>query len=127
MNTWKPLPIWSADADDPDMARIRAAKEALWLDYVVKPQYAEASIEDRVLAWGSAPSFVCPYALVDPRGTDDELMLALAWVLGETDECSVAMTVEQVLSVLLGPGVREIPQEELDAEAAYQAYERGDA
>lgn len=119
------LPIWCAEGRQLNMARIREAKEALWIDYLVRPTNASPSIEDRVLAWGSAPPFVVAYALVDPHGSDEQLLEALAWVLHESDECSVAMSVEQVLDVLMGHGVREVPVEELEAEARLADYQEG--
>lgn len=124
---WKPLPIWCADGElaAEDLQRVRVAKESLWLDYVVKPCAAEGSIEERVLAWGSAPPFLCDYALVDPDGPDSELEEALLWVLRETDESRVAMTIEHVLGVLLGIHVREMTPAELDAEQRLADYERG--
>lgn len=125
---WKPLPIWCADGqlDAADLARLREAKESLWLDYTVKPcEATEGSIEERVLAWGTTPTFLCEYALVDPAGPDSEIEAALAWVLDEAPACRTAVTIDHFLSALLSASVREVPADELEAEQRLADYERG--
>lgn len=123
-DAWRPLPIWSEDPAAVDMARLRRLKDALWLDYRVVPQEAVGSIDTRCLAWGSHPPFLAPHVLVDPQASDDELLVGLAWVLGE-GESPVAEDLPTILSALMGPGVREVPAEELAAEQRLADYERG--
>lgn len=118
---WRPLVCWGPYQRD----RLVAAKESLWLDYKVVPRGLEAPTAfERVLAWGTPPPVMCEYALVTDESTDQEVEDALAWVLGE-DGPDVGLTYENLLTHLLGPGVREIPPAELAAEAKIRAYREG--
>lgn len=118
------LPIWAEDYAAVDMGRIRAAKVALDLPYQCYPRHASAPKSDeygRVLAVDSRPPYVCDYALVTAQSDDAGLRSALLWVLGENDDPR-ATYMPDVLSKIFGVPVREIPQDELDAEAALRAY-----
>ena len=120
---WKPLVCWGPIQRE----RLILAKQALWLDYKVVPRPLEAPTAfERVLAWGTPPPVLCEYALVIDESTDQEIEDALAWVL-EEEGPDVGMTYRDVLGYLMGPGVREIPAAEIEAEAKAAAYNRGDA
>lgn len=114
MSGWRPLPYYGPV----DWTRVRAAKDALWVDYKVVPTQVEGpNAWDRVLAWGGPPPFPCEYAVAADSATDEEIEQALAWVLGEPG-ADVGMTLDQVLATIIGPGVREITAEELAEEEA---------
>lgn len=116
------LPIWTEDYAAVDMDRIKRAKAGLELAYVVYPRHATTGGEyDRVLAVGSRPPYVCDYALISERSDHAGVTAALRWVLGEVED-DRATTMADVLSAIFGGSVREIPQDELDAEAALRAY-----
>jgi hypothetical protein len=125
---WRPLLIWSEGGplNRDEVALLRLAKEALALEYAVKPQVADrGDLENRVLAWGTRPPFLCHYALVDPQGSPRELEHALGWALGEWDDAPTSVTLEAQLQAWLGPAVREIPLEQVQAEARLADYEAG--
>lgn len=120
-DVWRPLTCWGPIQRE----RLVAAKESLWLDYKVVPRAVDAPTAfERVLAWGTPPPVMCEYALVTDESTDQEIEDALAWVL-EEDGPDVGLTYADLLTVLVGPGVREIPAEELAAEARLAAYQQG--
>jgi hypothetical protein len=120
---WKPLAIYSPEPVD--LEPLKAAKAALELPYRCVPtEVQEGTLDERVIAIGERPPFLCSYALVTPRTTPDNLQAVVAWALFERDD-DRAMTIEDCLGVIFGPGVREILQEELDSEQRYADYEAG--
>lgn len=119
-------PLWIYDPEGKmQHDALRAAKAALELPYRIVPERLwEGDVEVRVLAWRTPP-FACAYALVTDRTRPDVLQKMLAWALGEDDENDAAMSVADVLTAWLGPGVREITAEELAAEQRFAEYEAG--
>jgi hypothetical protein len=91
---------------EPDMAKIREAKAAMNVDYLVIPKnYQERQGFDRVLAWGEKPKYLCDYALVGPKTSSDGLVAALRWVLEGGDDPR-ATTLEQWLSEIFQDDVK---------------------
>jgi hypothetical protein len=115
------LPLWYAPGfQEIDMAPIREAKAQLNLPFKVKPVPMRNDIDERVLAIGSKPKFLCDYALWSGRTGAAGLTAALAWVLSDEDDPR-ATTIEDTLRSIM-PGTREIPQEELDSELRMYQY-----
>lgn len=116
----KELPIFG----DPDMARLKAAKASLGLDYLVQPVHVDGSTTfTRFLAWGREPSGIGDYAYVSDETSPDGLTAALRWVLGLTDDPR-AVTVIGTLTKVFGFGVREVDNYELVAENRANALNR---
>jgi hypothetical protein len=102
----KLLPIYPSVPFGDTLEAVKAAKDSLDLDYLVKPVKAVSGSPGRVLAIGEKPDFVCDYAFV-PNPTVESLINALNWVLGDHDDPR-ARTVVQVLEDYFGKGVKEI-------------------
>lgn len=99
----RPLYIYG----NPDMTKLKAAKDALDLPYLLKRTPARPGtpgIEGRVLAFGEIPPFVCAYALVR---SDAGILPALQWALGLVEDRR-ASTVAHWLSAVMGADVKEI-------------------
>lgn len=92
---------------EPDMTKLKAAKDMLELPYLLKRTPAgpgTPGIAGRVLAFGEMPPFACDYALVR---SDAGMKDALAWACGLTEDrraASIATWLEQNM----GGKVREI-------------------
>lgn len=110
MTDLRPLPIWWAKPPtDADWQRIRQAKAALKLDFLVQPGRASAGSPGRILAVGGKPDFVCDYATVaDTRSAG--LQIALNWVLGTHDDPR-AVTMPEMLTEIFGKEVKEVINE----------------
>lgn len=121
MTEWRRLAIYSPEPVD--LEPIKAAKAALGLPYRCVPtEIEEGTIEDRVVAIGERPPFVCSYALVTERTTPENLQAVVAWALYERED-DRAMTVADCLGVIFGPGVVELTREQLEAEQRFSDYE----
>lgn len=125
--------LWIAIKDwrELDLSPIKAAKAELDLPFKVVP--SRACLPDtppsdvRILAIDDKPDWICDYVLVSSRTSLEGMKDALRWVLtGEGAE--IATSAAEALNEILGPGVREISQAELDSEKAlriYLGHERG--
>lgn len=123
----RPLWIYTSEWAALPLDRIREAKVSLGLDYRVVPEPAAIGGGfDRVLAVEWRPPFLCDYAFVTSSTPVPALADAIAWALGEREDAR-AMTLEDMLTVILGPGVREISAEEQASEERLRAYQRGEA
>jgi hypothetical protein len=117
--------LWVWHAEGPvDFTTIRIAKASLGLPYAVRPALAFPGTPHRVLAIGSRPPFLCDYALIGEHTEADRIAQAVGWVLGEREDEN-ATTVLDMLLWIFGPGVREIPPEELRAEKRLEDYVLG--
>lgn len=127
----KELWIYIKDWGALDLGPIKEAKAALDLPFKVVPhqvfQRHEIPLDARILAIDDKPEGFYDYVLVSSRTSVESMIEALRWVLtGEGAE--IATTMAESLSEILGPGVREISQAELDSEKALRVYlgkERG--
>lgn len=123
------LYIWHADGPA-DLTPVKAAKAELDVDFTIRPVAVyEATdlpnyLEDRVLAVGSRPPFLCEYALVTERTSPEGYVRALRWVLGLAESDPKATTILDTLNSILGPGVREVPTEELEARERLRDYQQ---
>jgi hypothetical protein len=98
------LYIWG----EPEMSKIRDAKQALGVLYLVVPKDGdEAGVFDRTLAWGDKPRRLCDYALVGPKTPPDGLVAALRWVLEGADDPR-ATTLTNWLQEILDPEAKEL-------------------
>lgn len=131
----RPLFIW-AGGNPTDLAKIKTAKEALddGITEVPKVRPVNCShwgadgltFDHRVLAIGSKPPFIIDYFLVGDDAGPKEFERALAWVLQLVDYDERANHVHDTMASIFGPGTREIPQEEQDANAKLRAFQRGE-
>jgi hypothetical protein len=120
------LYIWSATRPV-DMAPLKAAKLSLPVDEVIRPLYPQApedlpDLETRVLAIGSRPPFLCHHALVTPRTSMGGWVRALSWTLGITEHDEKATLIVDTLTAAFGPGVREVPPEEIEGMQRLRDY-----
>lgn len=107
MNDIRPLAIWSArELTNADYGRIRVAKQALGLPFLVQFGKAVAGGSERVLAIGGEPDFLCDYAQI-PNTYSAGLKPALEWVLSNKED-SRAMSMADVLTKWMGAEVREV-------------------
>lgn len=91
---------------------IRDAKQALNVDFYVKPEQATPGCDGRILAFAE-PDFACDSAMVATVDTVERMIPPLSHVLGLTDHPRAA-SMESWLSKALGrPGVREVTKAEL--------------
>lgn len=109
-----PLAIFGIIASG-DMERIRAAKAALALSFVVQPVPAVPGGPVRVLALRERPNFLCDHALVADPMNPDAMLAALRWVLDDSFVDPRATTRDEMmlpwLRSVLGEGVRELEPE----------------
>lgn len=106
------------------MPRLRAAKALTWIDFRVVPCVAAPGEQDRVLAIGAVPDFVCDFILIGPTTPIEQVADAIEWVLGEREDPD-ATTVADVLGVIFGGVARELTPEDLAAEDALRRYQLG--
>lgn len=102
------LLIFAPEGVDVDMGAIKDAKAALGLEYRVMPTEALPGLDGRVLAFGGAPTWICPYFMLAPGTAGQELERALAWVLEEVGDDDRGTTILDVLNLELGPGVTDL-------------------
>lgn len=107
MTDLRPLAIWTEqELNGSDWARIRGKVKRLNLGYDLQYARAVAGGPGRVLAIGSAPDFICDYALVPNTGAAS-MGEAILFALGENDDPR-AVTVPEMLSIVLKAPVKEI-------------------
>lgn len=108
MSELRPLPIWQDNVlSMEDVERIKAAKRALELPYMVQLAHAASEGESRVLAIGTPPPFACDYFLIEST-LDSNLQDAVAWTLGEAEDDFRIVTMVEMLSEWLGDEVTEV-------------------
>jgi hypothetical protein len=101
--TLLPLPCHPAPTATQTQA-IRAAKVALALPFTVQIVAAVPGAGLRVLALGTAPPWLCDYALVtDPANLKE----ALKWVLSDDVDPRASLVIDQLRSVF-GLSVNEV-------------------
>lgn len=119
-----PFPILAnppLNADD--WGRIRAAKAALDLPFQVKPVPAVPGSPMRILAIGIKPQWAHEGAYVEST-TSPGFAAAVRYVLtGEDDPRG--MTIEKWLQGILGPGVKEVPDDTEPTESDTDYGNRG--
>lgn len=129
MNELKPFPVYHRADEIPDWDRIKRVKTSI--PDLPKVAFAPASkhTAERILAWGTVPGssqpWICDYALVTAATTDERLAEAIRWVLTD-DYHPKATTAEDMLTKIFGPGTREIPPSELEAEQKARDYLNGE-
>jgi len=124
------LHIWHGERRA-DLAPVKAAKLALNIERKVWPVDVRSladlpSLDSRVLAIGSRPTFICDYALTSERTSPAGWERALSWVLGVTEHDDKATTIEDVMVSIFGPGTRELSEAELESERKMAAYINGE-
>lgn len=92
--------------------RIKQAKANIGLPFMVRPVLDQGT-HWRVLAF-QEPEDICDYAPVTEKTTVEGYEAALRWLYGAEDPRPT--TALQMLQRVFGPEVREIPQEQLNAE-----------
>jgi hypothetical protein len=104
------LPIFAETLSTDDLNRIKEAKAALDVEFLVKPVRALVGSPGRILAIGSKPDFIAfdGYAFI-PDTTSKGLGMALAWVLGDADDPR-AITAEKMMKEIFGEETREIDE-----------------
>lgn len=122
------LLIWH-EGGAADLSAVREAKVKLDVDFQVKPRAARfpediPTWEDRVLAIGSRPTFLCDYALTSERTSPEGWLRALRWVLHLEEVDPKATLITDVLANIFGGPVREIPAEEIEARERLRDYQR---
>lgn len=132
------LYIWSG-GEPTDLAKIKAAKAQIeddefnpWATPLPKVTptncghegYPEMTWEDRVLAVGSRPPFICDYFLVGDDAGLDEFVRAMAWVLKLEAVDERANLVTDTLSAAFGGPVREVTPEEQEAAVKLREYQQ---
>lgn len=122
------LLIWHREGEA-DLTPIKAAKAALAVDFTVRPVAIRshedvATFDDRVLAVGTRPPFLCDYALTSERTSPEGWQRALRWVLHLEEFDPKATTILDTLTSAFGAGVREIPQEEIDGLRRLREYQQ---
>lgn len=120
------LYIWTAERPV-NMEPLKAAKLSLPIDETIKPQYPQSlvdlpDLDTRVLAIGSRPPFLCAHALVTPRTSMGGWVRALSWSLGITEHDEKATTIVDTLTAAFGPGVREVPPDEIEGMQRLRDY-----
>ncbi|MDF2915886.1 MAG: hypothetical protein K0S70_103 [Microbacterium sp.] len=125
--------IW-AGGEPIDLAKVKAAKaeldDGITEVPTVRPVNCGAlgaqglTFDDRVLAIGSAPPFLCDFFLVGEEAGPEEFTRALAWVLNIVEHDDRANAMGDTLKAVFGPGTREVPQEEIDAKRRLHEYQR---
>jgi len=123
--------IWSGP-ERADLEPLKRAKAQLELDFMVRPvgvpvpngENALPSECGRVLAIGHRPPWLCDYALVGERTSEDGWRAALEWALGVVDHDPRATTTLDILASIF-PGIEEIMPEQLEAEEKLRAYVSG--
>ena len=126
--------IW-AGGEPTDLAKVKAGKAALDDGITEVPKVRPVNcapwgaeglnyLEDRVLAVGSKPPFLCDYFLVGDDAGPEEFTRALAWVLGLVEDDERANLIIDTMTRIFGPGTREVPPEELEAQRKFREYQR---
>lgn len=114
MPDFLPLPIYAPDASLVNMEALKRAKQALGVDFLVKPVRAVPGGSDRVLSIGTQHA---PWAVdsIGVRTCDSPgLVDAMQYVLCGTED-KRARTILAWLRGIFGPGVNEIlPEAEPD-------------
>ena len=130
--------IWSHEHPI-DLAPLKAAKARLeyerdsldgWRDVPekVKPVAVRGieqlpGLDTRVLAVGSRPPFLCDYFLVSPDASPEEWVEAFVWVVTDYQN-GRATTIVDTLTSHFGPGVREVPPEEIEGMQRLRDYQQ---
>jgi len=102
----------------PDMNKIRDAKQALGVPFLVVPRFLTNNydsgwgLDRRVLAYDATPPFLCDYALIGPKTSQEGLLAALKWVLLGGDDPRVTHVFE-TLSKWMGTEITELTTEEV--------------
>jgi len=127
------LYIWSG-GEPMDLEKVKVGKAALddgitEIPKVIPMNCGEwgadgLSWDDRVLAVGSPPPFICDYFLVGDDAGHEEFTRALAWVLRIVDDDERANLTLDTMTGIFGPGTREVTQEEQDAHRKLREYQR---
>lgn len=103
---------------------LQAAADVSWISEPLRPRQATPGGQERVLACGAPPPFVCSFVLVSVATPQHELAEALEWAVGYADD-PTATTEADMLSVICGGVVREMDAEELAAEQKLRDYQAG--
>lgn len=119
---------------NPDMAKLKLAKAATGLAFLVVPVKWRDDSFDRFLAWGVRPDHFADYAYVDDETSSDGLTAALRWVLTD-EENPRANTVTKSLREIFGEGLRELDsvdilkekQSKVSFSHALKLHEKGDS
>jgi len=100
---------------DPDMQKIRDAKQELGVSFLVVPHPYDQNtpLTARVLAYEKAPPRLCDYALIGPKTPQEGLVAALRWVLLGGDDPR-AETIQDTLEGIFGFGVKELDTTKAD-------------
>lgn len=116
-----PFPVWVYPGVDIDWDRIKRVKMTMPDLPRVRFTQATPSTAERVLTVGGKPYFLCDYAMVTARTTDERLAEAIHWVLSDEHHEKATLVVD-TLRAILGPEVREITPEELLSEQKMRDY-----
>lgn len=134
----KPLYIW-ADGGVADLSVVKAAKARIGATWKVRPIVVQAPADraalgdedgarvpaGRILAFGTRPPWLCDYALVTERTSEERMEEALLWAVGELEEHPRATTLIDVLRAHLGAGVTELDPGLLESERRARVYFTG--
>jgi hypothetical protein len=101
-----PLPIYPSKPTGDDLAMLRAAKEQVVTDTLVKPVKALPGSPGRIIALREKPGWLCDYAYI-PNPNPASMKSALEWALGLTEDAR-GITVIRTLREIFGPAVREV-------------------
>lgn len=126
--------IWSG-GEPMDLQKVKEGKDALDDGITEVPLVRPVNcaswghddldyLTDRVLAVGSRPPFLCDYFLVGEDAGPEEFTRALAWVLRIAPDDDRANLMLDTMKRVFGPGVREVPDEELEARRKLREYQR---
>lgn len=118
------LYIWAAE-HPVDLSPLKEAKANLIeFDDTIRPNVAdELLLNERVIAIGTRPAWLCDYYLVAEDASIDEWTDALAWALGLSEDRK-ATSIVDTLTSHFGAGVREVPPEELEARQRLRDYQQ---
>ena len=105
-----PLPIYPSKPTGDDLAILKAAKELVVTETLIKPVRAVPGSPGRVIALREKPGWLCDYAYI-PNPNPDSMKAALEWALGLTEDAR-GITVIRTLREIFGPGVRELTIDE---------------
>lgn len=118
--TTRPLCLWPYPAPPEQMALVKQAKTRLGLDFMVLPEPAVPGGDERVLALGSLPPFLCEAALVKDPTNAQSIENALRWVLTAPDGDNRGFGYVDYLGVIFGPGVKDLGTEVIEPKVRFE-------
>lgn len=116
----RPLCIFPYPAPPEQMELVKQAKANLALDYMVIPEPAVPGGDERVLALGELPPFLCVAALVKDPTNAQSVENALRWLLTAPPDDDRGFGYTDYLSAIFGPGVKDLGIEPTEQKVRFE-------